>query len=157
VTSLVGQIIGGKLDYSIHGSTTAGPIWKAAMEGALEGKPAPDFVEPAKETIEGKKADIPNVTGYSIASATTVLKAAGFTVAVGYTINSSYPAGVIARQSQYGSTGVGTTISIYPSDGTPYVAPKPPPPAPPKATPKATPKPPPTTKPPGPPKPKPKP
>jgi len=157
VTSLKGQIIGGKLDYSIHGSTTAGPIWKAAMEGALAGKPAPDFVEPAKETIEGKKADIPNVTGYSIASATTVLKAAGFTVAVGYTIDSSYPAGVIARHSQYGSVGVGTTISIYPSDGTPYVAPKPP-----KATPKATPSPPPpspppTTKPPGPPKPKPKP
>jgi len=153
VTSLKGQIIGGKLDYSIHGSTTAGPIWKAAMEGALEGQPAPNFVAPDKATIEGKKTDIPNVTGYSIASATTVLKAAGFTVAVGNTVDSSYPAGVIARQSQFGSSGVGTTVYIYPSTGTPYVAPPPPPP-------KATPSPPPPgppgkTKPPGRPKPKP--
>jgi membrane peptidoglycan carboxypeptidase len=141
VKSLKGQMIGGKLDYSIHGSTTAGPIWKSSMEGALKGKEAPDFVDPEKETVEGKKADVPDVTGYSIESATTVLKAAGFTVAVGYTVDSAYPAGVIARQSQYGSIGVGTTIYIYPSDGTPYVAPPPPKPKPsktPKPSPPAT-------------------
>ncbi len=149
VTSLKGQIIGGARDYSIHGSTTAGPIWKAAMEGALQGKPAPNFVVPTTDTIEGKKTDVPDVSGYSIASATTVLKAAGFTVALGYTVNSSYPAGAIAQQSQYGSIGVGTTIYIYPSNGTPYVAPLPPKaspsPSPPASTPPPSPSPSPST------------
>jgi len=120
VTSLKGQIIGGARDYSIHGSTTAGPIWKAAMEGALAGKPAPTFVEPDAATINGTTTVVPDVTGYTIASATTVLQAAGYSAEVSFQTDSTYPAGIIARQSQTGLLEKGATVYLFPSTGVPY-------------------------------------
>jgi membrane peptidoglycan carboxypeptidase len=131
-----------------YGATTAGPIWKAAMEQALKGVPAKDFPPVSEDVQQGQRKDVPSVVGMSADDARNVLEGAGFTVYLGYEVDSSYARGTIARQSLFGSAPVGSTVTIYPSDGTPYVPPPQPKPKPqpqpketPKPTPKATPKP----------------
>ncbi len=63
----------------------------------------------------------------SIDQATSVLEDAGFTVAVGGEIDSQLDQGLIAGSypRSGNSTSSGDTVTIYPSDGSPYVPPKP--------------------------------
>ncbi|KUL45529.1 penicillin-binding protein [Streptomyces violaceusniger] len=50
--------IGGVPHDKVYGADTPGPIWKDAMSGALEGKPAPNFVKvPIKDPNERKPHD----------------------------------------------------------------------------------------------------
>jgi beta-lactam-binding protein with PASTA domain len=61
----------------------------------------------------------------TIDQATAVLEEAGFTVAVGGEIDSRQDRGIIAGSypSSGNSTSTGDTVTIYPSDGSPYVPP----------------------------------
>lgn len=124
-----------------YGGTTAGPIWKAAMEKALEDVPAKDFPPVSDDVQNGKRKDVPSVVGMSADDARNVLEGAGFTVYLGYEVDSAYSRGIIATQSMVGSAPIGSAVTIYPSDGSPYVPPPPKPKEEPKETPKATPKP----------------
>ena len=134
--TLNGQTLGGTRTDSAYGSTTAGPMWYAAMhaiEGMLKNT---DFVEPPKEVIRGKERVVPSVAGFSVAQARTALRARGFEVAVSPSlVDSSYSYGTVAYTSPgaFSTATTSTTVTIYVSDGTPFVAPTPtftPPPSP---------------------------
>jgi len=72
---------------------------------------------------------VPSVGGMGTDAAAAVLRKAGFTPVVGPTVDSGYPAGTAAYLSpgSGASAPTGTTVTIYVSDGSPYVAPQPPP------------------------------
>ena len=127
--SLDGQTLGGVYTDSSHGSTTAGPMWGDAMK-AIEGMlPDRDFVPPNSQVIQGVQVVVPSLAGYSIDHAKAALSAAGFVPVVGSTVDSGLPQGTVAYTSPgaYTTAGSGSAVTIYVSDGTPYVPPPPPP------------------------------
>ena len=87
--------------------------------------PDVDFSRPAADEITGLLVPIPSTYGMSIDQATSVLEDAGFTVAVGGEIDSQLDRGLVAGSYPRSgdSTSSGDTVTIYPSDGSPYVAP----------------------------------
>ncbi|WP_109507938.1 penicillin-binding protein [Nocardioides speluncae] len=123
--TLNGQSIGGSYISSAYGSTVAGPQWGDAMKVIEQWLPDDNFVTPDATQIQGVLTQIPDVVGMSIDSATAALKAAGFNVSVGPSVNSKLDKGLISSQdpSGYSEISAGTTVVIYPSNGTP---PKPP-------------------------------
>ena len=127
--SLNGQTVGGVYIQGAHGSTTAGPMWGDAMKVIQSYLPDDDFNSPNPQTIAGQSVIVPSVGGMGTDAAAAVLRKAGFTPVVGPTVDSGYPAGTAAYLSP--GSGVtaptGSTVTIYVSDGTPYVAPQPPP------------------------------
>jgi membrane peptidoglycan carboxypeptidase len=125
--TIVGKQIGGQTLYEASGSGTAGPMWGDAMKIIEQWLPDVDFSRPAADEITGLLVPIPATYGMSIDKATSVLEDAGFTVAVGGEIDSQLDRGLIAGSYPRSgdSTSSGDTVTIYPSDGSPYVAPKP--------------------------------
>jgi beta-lactam-binding protein with PASTA domain len=104
-------------------------MWGDAMK-AIEGMlPDRDFVPPDSQVIKGVQVDVPSLAGYSIDHARAALSAAGFLPVVGSTVDSSQPQGTVAYTSPgaYTTAGSGSAVTIYVSDGTPYVPPPPPP------------------------------
>jgi membrane peptidoglycan carboxypeptidase len=127
--SLNGQTVGGVYIQGAHGSTTAGPMWGDSMKVIQDYLPDAEFSSPNPQTIAGQSAIVPSVGGLGTDAAAAVLRKAGFTPVIGPTVDSSYPAGTAAYLSPgSGATApTGTTVTIYVSDGSPYVAPQPPP------------------------------
>ena len=127
--SLNGQTVGGVFIEGAHGSTTAGPMWGDAMKVIQDYLPDESFTTPNPQTIEGQSVIVPSLGGLGTDAAGAALRKAGFVPVVGPTVDSSYPAGTVAYLSPGSGTSVGTgsTVTIYVSDGTPYVAPQPPP------------------------------
>jgi hypothetical protein len=70
---------------------------------------------------------MPSLGGLSPSTAAARLRDAGFIPTIGPYVDSSYPVGTVAYTSpSAGSTvGTGSGVTIYVSDGTPYVAPQP--------------------------------
>jgi hypothetical protein len=70
---------------------------------------------------------IPSTSGMSVEQATQVLEDASFSVSLGGFVDSSYAEGTVAYTSPGGGgqLGSGSLVTIYQSDGTPYVPPKP--------------------------------
>ena len=126
---LNGQTVGGVFIEGAHGSTTAGPMWGDAMHVIEDYLPDESFTTPNPQTIEGQSVIVPSLGGQGTDAAGAALRQAGFVPVVGPTVDSSYPAGTVAYLSPGSGTSVGTgsTVTIYVSDGTPYVAPQPPP------------------------------
>lgn len=124
--SLDYQKIGGYVQASTHGSTTAGPIWGEAMHAIQQYLTYQDFVAPDATQIRGVLVTVPSVSGMSISSAEATLRGAGFIPVVGGAVNSASPKGTVAYSSPGSGyqAGSGTQVTIYPSTG---VKPKPPP------------------------------
>lgn len=129
-TSLVGTTINGSYisQSEAYGGTLAGPIWLAAMEGALASVEPKEFDEPDSDTVEGVPEEVPDVLGKSQSDAEKTIRDAGFNVAFGGYVNSSYPEGAVAQQSPGGGVmwGSGQTVLIHLSNGEPYIPPPPP-------------------------------
>ena len=125
--SLNGQTIGGVYVSGAHGSTTAGPVWGDAMKAVQQYLPDVDFNEPGTTTTNGPNAEVPSVYGQSIAAASAAIRRAGFTPVVGSSVDSGNPEGTVAYLSPSSGSSAPTrsTVTIYVSDGTPYVAPQP--------------------------------
>jgi membrane peptidoglycan carboxypeptidase len=124
--SLDGQSLGGIYTSSTHGSTTAGPIWGDAMH-AIEGMlPNATFVSPVDRVVNGVPKQVPSVVGLSLDAAKQALRAAGFFPVEGYLVDSSEPYGTVAytNPGAYNTVGEGSTVTIYLSDGTPYIPPQ---------------------------------
>jgi hypothetical protein len=104
-------------------------MWGDAMKVIQDYLPDAEFSSPNPQTIAGQSAIVPSVGGLGTDAAAAVLRKAGFTPVVGPTVDSGYPAGTTAYLSpgSGASAPTGTTVTIYVSDGTPYVAPQPPP------------------------------
>ncbi|HEY8457672.1 MAG TPA: penicillin-binding protein [Actinopolymorphaceae bacterium] len=119
--SLLGRKIGGRVvnGDEVWGGTLAGPMWLAAMRGALKGKPSPDFVEPEPEMLEGIPTTVPRVIGMTEDDARAVLEDHGFSMALGGEVPSDQPEGTVARQTPEAETeaGAGSTVIVYLSNG----------------------------------------
>jgi membrane peptidoglycan carboxypeptidase len=118
--NLIGQRLNGKRISDASGSGTAGPLWRTAMEEALEGMPLERFVPPSDEVIRGDVKDLPAVNGMSVEEATDVLRLAGFEVAVSTERRSSEEAeGTVAYTDPRRRDGApeGSTVTLYISNG----------------------------------------
>jgi len=84
-------------------------------------------IRPNPQTIEGQNATVPTLYGQSTDQAARALRQAGFQPVVGPTVDSSNSVGTVAYLSpgSGGQAQTGSTVTIYVSDGTPYVAPQP--------------------------------
>jgi membrane peptidoglycan carboxypeptidase len=125
--TLNGQSVGGVHIEGAHGSTNAGPIWGDAMKVVQQYLPDTDFDSPNPRTIEGQSVTVPSLYGRNIQDAASALRKAGFNPVVGPTVDSSNAQGTVAYLSpgSGGQVPTGSTVTIYVSDGTPYVAPQP--------------------------------
>jgi membrane peptidoglycan carboxypeptidase len=127
--TLNGQVVGGSYIGRAAGSTNAGPMWGDAMKVIEQWLPDRDFVSPDPTAIRGKLVTVPSVYGYSPEDAARILREAGLVPVIGPMVDSSNSYGTVAYLSPGSGTevGSGSTVTIYVSDGTPYVAPPPPP------------------------------
>ncbi len=102
-------------------------MWGDAMKAVEQYLPDDTFQSPNPRTIEGQTVTVPSLYGLSTDAAAATLRKAGFTPVVGPTVDSGYPQGTVAYLSPgSGSlTPTGSTVTIYVSDGTPYVPPAP--------------------------------
>jgi membrane peptidoglycan carboxypeptidase len=136
--TLNGQTIGGAYVSGAHGSTTAGPVWGDAMKAVEQYLPDATFTKPDPRTIQGQVVPVPSLYGMSISSASQALSRAGFNPVVGPTVDSANSQGTVAylSPSSGSQAPTGITVTIYVSDGTPYVPPPQPKPTPKKKTPR---------------------
>ena len=123
--SLNFQTIGGAYTSVAHGSTTAGPMWFDAMKVIQQWLPDATFTPPNGEDVNGVLTTVPDVSGIPYAQAATQLKSAGFVVVDGGYRDSGYPKDTVAYTSPSGGSQAasGTSVTIYRSDGTPFVRP----------------------------------
>lgn len=123
--SLIGKTIGGQTLYSASGSGTAGPMWGDAMHDIEQWLDDETFVAPNTSEIEGVSVSIPSLGGMSTDAARARLEELGFSVIIGGMVDSSYAQGTVAYTSPGAgnSASSGSAVTIYPSDGTPYVPP----------------------------------
>ncbi len=126
--SLNGQTIGGDYITSAHGSTNAGPMWGDAMKVIQQWLPDRDFTSPDPRTIKGKMVTVPTLYGYSPEEAAKKLREVGLSPVIGPMVSSGNSRGTVAYLAPGSGTevGSGSTVTIYISDGTPYVPPPPP-------------------------------
>ena len=119
--------IAGRYYDDIFGATLAAPLWRSIMNGASSGLPLVNFARPSDKMLNGDLVVVPQVVGYSLVTARERLIAAGFEVAIGRSVDSRYPAGVVAGTSAAGYREPrGSTIVLQPSTGVaPYVPPPP--------------------------------
>ena len=125
--TLNGQVVGGTYISSAFGSTQAGPIWGDAMRVIQQWLPDLDFRSPDPRTIQGQTVIVPNVYGYDPQRAARILREAGLFPTIGSLVDSSNSYGTVAYLSPGSGTevGSGSSVTIYISDGSPYVAPAP--------------------------------
>lgn len=131
--SLDGQSVGGRYIGEGSGAGTTGPMWDAAMDAIAQWLPDTPFQLPSGEQIKGLLVEIPSVYGMGTEEARRVLEDAGFNVAIAPgQVDSSYAQGTVAYTSPSigNTTGSGDLVTIYVSDGTPYVPPPKPKPKP---------------------------
>jgi beta-lactam-binding protein with PASTA domain len=88
--------------------------------------PNTDFVAPNGQDINGVLSTVPDVAGLPYDQAAQQLRQAGYTVADGGYRSSGYAKDTVAYTSPAGGSQAasGSTITIYRSDGTPYVPPQ---------------------------------
>ena len=86
-----------------------------------------DFRSPDPRTIKGQTVTVPNVYGYDPQRAARILRDAGLFPTIGSLVDSSNSYGTVAYLSPGSGTevGSGSSVTIYISDGSPYVAPAP--------------------------------
>ena len=127
--TLNGQTVGGVFIEGAHGSTTAGPMWGDAMKVIQDYLPDESFTTPNPQTIAGPVGD-GAVTGRP-GHRRRRRRAPQGRVHPGrraerrQQLRLRHGGLPQPRLGRLGATG--STVTIYVSDGTPYVAPQPPP------------------------------
>ncbi len=121
--TLNGQTLGGTFTDVAHGSTTAGPMWYDAMNLIQQWLPDATFTPPNGQDINGVQTTVPDVAGMPYDQAARQLKQAGFQVTDGGYRDSGYAVDTVAYTNPAAGAQVasGTPITIYRSDGTPFV------------------------------------
>ena len=125
--SLNGQTIGGTYVEEAFGSTNAGPMWGDMMKVVQRWLPDTNFRSPDPRTIKGQQVTVPSVYGYEPDEAAKILREAGLFPQIGPLVDSENAYGTVAYlDPASGSTiGSGSSVTIYLSDGSPYVPPAP--------------------------------
>jgi membrane carboxypeptidase/penicillin-binding protein len=119
-TNLIGQTLNGKKMRDASGSGTAGPIWEAAMQAALQGLPTSRFVQPDDKTIRGDVKDLPYLKGMPPAEAIAKLLEMGFKAQVAPApVDSDAVAGTVAYTSPRQEDGApaGAIVTLFLSNG----------------------------------------
>ena len=119
--------VGGQYIDGAHGSTTAGPLWGDAMKAVEQYLPDTDFTKPDPRTIRGRSVPVPTVYGLYPQAAAAALRKAGFLPSISSgQVDSANTRGTVAYLSPGSGTSAptGSTVTVYVSNGTPYVKPK---------------------------------
>jgi membrane peptidoglycan carboxypeptidase len=112
--------LGGRDISDPTGSGTAGPLWRTAMAGALEGMPLRRFVAPRPVAVQGDRKAIPPVNGMSPEEAEDRLRQAGFDVVISDDrVRSPESEGTVAYTDPRTREGApeGSLITVYVSNG----------------------------------------
>jgi membrane peptidoglycan carboxypeptidase len=105
----------------VFGGDLPTKIWASIMIAASANLPVLEFPPADPQTVIGVTALVPNVAGFDLASATTVISAAGFTPVSGGGVSSGNPVGTVAYTSPGGGfqQSQGSTVTIFTSTGLP--------------------------------------
>jgi membrane peptidoglycan carboxypeptidase len=128
--TLEGQTVGGEYVGAASGTAQAAPMWYDAMNVVQKWLPNTGFRRPNAEAVNGVPVTVPSVGGMTPDAARRLLESRGFNVAISSgQVDSSYSQGTVAYTSPGASESAhsGQTVTIYISDGSPYVPPAPPP------------------------------
>ncbi|MGC5615427.1 transglycosylase domain-containing protein [Georgenia sp. Z1491] len=127
--SMFDSTINGQFHEEVYGGLYPAMVFSEYTARALEGEPVLQF--PDRTTNRPSTADdddddapgvnVPDVVGYSVDDATTLLERAGFTVSVGAERPSEWRAGGVAASSPASGSSAprGSVVNIYPSSGPP--------------------------------------
>jgi hypothetical protein len=101
-------------------------MWFGAMSRIQRWLPDATFTPPNAQDVNGILTTVPDVAGVPYDQAAAQLTQAGFQVADGGYRSSGFATDSVAFTSPSGGSqaGSGTVVTIYRSDGTPFVPPK---------------------------------
>ena len=119
--------IGDRYYGAVYGATIAAPLWRSIMNIAMDGLEREDWQNPPSKMLEGSGIRVADVTGRSIGEATGILQAQGFKVRVGRPVAAPFGGDRVAKTSPPGGGRAekGSTITLYPGDGSQQPEPMP--------------------------------
>jgi membrane peptidoglycan carboxypeptidase len=127
--SLIGKVMGDEILYEPSGSGTAAPMWYDAMRIVQQWLPNKAFTIPNARIIKGREVTVPPTGGMDPEAAQRRLQRIGLRAVIerDYHVDSEYSFGTVAYTSpgSYSTASSGDLVTIYLSDGTPYVPPAP--------------------------------
>ena len=126
--SLDGRYYNGERIRSACGGCIPGPIWKAAMDAALDGARHARFNAPDPSVVRGINEEVPDVRGMDVNAASQRLAESGFGAVVAGEVASAIARGlVVETDPQPGANvAVGSDIGLFISNGQPGQVPPPP-------------------------------
>ncbi len=127
-TTLDGREYNGETIWSACGGCIPGPIWKEAMEAALEGVPEASFDQPDPSAVSGVNEPVPDVRGMDVAAASTRLGEFGFGAYLAGEVASALAKGLVVETDPPPGSEVagGSSVGLIVSSGQPEVVPPPP-------------------------------
>jgi membrane peptidoglycan carboxypeptidase len=100
-------------------------MWPEVMSVANKKYGGDEFTEAATNVIRGVQVTVPDLRGKSMAEAQSTLESAGFAFADGGAVDSELPAGTVVSSDPAGggSTGKGSTVTVYSSNASMVLVP----------------------------------
>ena len=128
-TSLDGREYNGETIWSACGGCIPGPIWKRAMDAALEGEPEASFDRPDPSVVRGINEPVPDVRGMDVEAASTRLGEFGFGAHLAGEVASAIAKGLVVETDPAPGSEVagGSSVGLIVSSGQPEPGPPPPP------------------------------
>jgi membrane peptidoglycan carboxypeptidase len=125
-TSLDGREYNGETIGTACGGCIPGPIWKQAMDTALEGMPEVSFNRPDSSVVRGVNEPVPDVRGMEVEAASDRLRELGFSAFLAGEVASAIAKGLVVETDPPPGTEVagGSAVGLIVSSGQPE--PKPP-------------------------------
>ncbi|HEX2363295.1 MAG TPA: transglycosylase domain-containing protein [Jiangellaceae bacterium] len=129
-TTLDGREYNGETIWSACGGCIPGPIWKQAMDDALEGVPEESFGRPDPTVVQGINEAVPDVRGMEVEAASQRLSELGFGVHLAGDVASALAKGLVVETDPPPGTEVasGSSVGLFVSTGQPEPEPGTPPP-----------------------------
>jgi membrane peptidoglycan carboxypeptidase len=126
-TTLDGRTYNGTWIPAACGGCIPGPIWKQAMDAALDGTKHESFKRPDPRIVRGVNEQVPDVRGVSASTASARLQDAGFESHIAGQVGSALAQGLVVSTDPSGGTMLasGSSIGLFVSTGVP----EPPPPS----------------------------
>jgi membrane peptidoglycan carboxypeptidase len=126
--SLDGRYYNGERIRSACGGCIPGPIWKAAMDAALDGARHARFSAPDPSVVRGINEEVPDVRGMDVNAASQRLAESGFGAFVAGEVASAIARGLVVQTDPQpgANVAVGSDIGLFVSNGQPGQGPPPP-------------------------------
>ncbi|MDQ1710249.1 MAG: hypothetical protein QOG49_1634, partial [Frankiaceae bacterium] len=106
----------------VYGGTFPAVIWQKTMSAIEAGKPVRQFVDPPPDIFIGTEIDVPSLGGMTLEQAQTTLAGVNLSGVVATApVNSTYPAGTVAYSvpGKGAKATIGSSVTIYLSNGIP--------------------------------------